>query len=184
MPVNEIMEKGEDKMKKSVASTQKDFSNIRTGRANPMILDNINVEYYGTPTSLRQLANVSVQEGQILVITPYDKSCLGSIEKAVLKSDIGITPNNDGINIRLVFPQPTEERRKELVKDIKKTGEDAKVAIRNIRREMTDSLKKMEKTENIPEDDVKKHQDDIQKLTDRYVKENIVSEKETEILSI
>lgn len=186
MPVNEIIQKGEEKMKKSVQSTQKEFSNIRTGRANPMILDTISVEYYGTPTPVRQLANVSVQDGQTLVITPYDKSSLGNIEKAILKSDIGITPGNDGANVRLTFPQPTEERRKELVKEVKKVGEDSKVAIRNIRREMTDSLKKAEKEENIPEDDVKKNQDEIQKLTDKFVKEidNIVSEKETEILSI
>lgn len=186
MPVNEIFQKGEEKMKKSVQSTQKEFSNIRTGRANPMILDNVNIEYYGTPTPVKQLANVSVQDSQILVITPYDKSSIGNIEKAVLKSDIGITPNNDGANIRLVFPQPTEERRKELVKDIKKIGEDSKVAIRNIRREMTDSLKKAEKDESLPEDEVKKQQDEIQKLTDKYIKEidKTVSEKETEILSI
>jgi len=186
MPVNEIMDKGEDKMKKTVLNTQKEFSNIRTGRANPLILDSISVEYYGTPTPIRQVSNISVKDGQTLVITPYDKTGIGSIEKAILKSDIGITPNNDGINIRLVFPQPTEERRKELVKEIKKNGEDSKVAIRNIRREMTDSLKKMEKTENIPEDEVKKQQDEIQKLTDKYVKEidKVVSEKEKEILSI
>jgi len=186
MPVNDIMQKGEDKMKKSVSSTQKEFSNIRTGRANPMILDNISIDYYGTPTPLKQLANVSVQDGQTLVITPYDKSSIGNIEKAIMKSDIGITPNNDGTNIRLVFPQPTEERRKGLVKEVKKVGEDAKVAIRNIRREMADSLKKAEKAESLPEDEVKKSQDEVQKLTDKYIKniDNMVSEKETEILSI
>ena len=186
MPVDEIMTKGEDKMKKTVLSTQKEFSNIRTGRANPLILDSINVEYYGTPTPIRQLSNISVQDGQTLVITPYDKTSIGNIEKAILKSDIGITPNNDGVNIRLVFPQPTEERRKELVKEIKKAGEESKVAIRNIRREMTDSLKKMEKAENIPEDEIKKQQNEIQKLTNKYTKEidNVVSGKEKEILSI
>lgn len=186
MPVEEIMKNGEEKMKKSVSSTQKEFANIRTGRANPMILDKISVDYYGTATPVRQLSNVSVQDGTTLVITPYDKGSMGNIEKAILKSDIGITPNNDGTNIRLIFPQPTEERRKELVKDIKKVGEDSKVAIRNIRREMTDSLKKAEKTENIPEDEVKNQQDEIQKLTDKYVKEidNLVAEKEKEILSL
>jgi len=186
MPVNEIMEKGEDKMKKSVASTQKEFANIRTGRANPMILDAINIEYYGAPTPLKQMANVSVQDGQTLVITPFDKTCIGNIEKEILKSDLGIMPNNDGINIRLVFPQLTEERRKGLVKEIKKTGEDSKVAIRNIRREMADSLKKMEKDENLPEDAVKQQQDEIQKLTDKFVKEidSVVSAKETEVMSI
>ncbi|OGI03971.1 MAG: ribosome recycling factor [Candidatus Melainabacteria bacterium GWF2_37_15] len=186
MPTNEIMSKGEERMKKTVSSTQKEFSNIRTGRANPLILDKITVDYYGTATPVRQLSNVSVQDGQNLVITPYDKSSIANIEKAIMKSDIGITPNNDGTNIRLVFPQPTEERRKELVKDIKKQGEESKVAIRNIRREMSETLKKAEKTEHIPEDEIKKQQDDIQKLTDRYIKEidNLIAEKEKEILSI
>lgn len=186
MPVKEIMDKGIEKMKKTVSSTQKEFTNIRTGRANPMVLDKLSVDYYGTATPVRQLSNVSVQDGQTLVITPYDKSSIGTIEKAILKSDLGITPNNDGANIRLVFPQPTEERRKELVKDIKKQGEDAKVAIRNIRRDMADALKKAEKTESLPEDEVKKQQDEIQKLTDKYIKDidNIVTEKEKEILSL
>ncbi len=186
MPVDEIMQKGEEKMIKSLQSTQKEFSNIRTGRANPMVLDSVSVEYYGTPTPVRQLANISVQDGTTLVIAPYDKTSIAAIEKAILKSDLGITPGNDGANIRLAFPQPTEERRKELVKEVKKIGEDSKVAIRNIRREMTDSLKKIEKAESIPEDDVKKHQDEIQKITDKYIKDidKIVSEKETEILSI
>ena len=186
MPVKELMTNGEEKMEKSIVNLQKEFTNIRTGRANPLILEKINVEYYGVPTPVNQLSNISVQDGQVLVITPYDKSSFGNIEKAILKSDIGITPNNDGVNIRLVFPQPTEERRKGLVKEIKKLGEDTKVAIRNIRREMTDSLKKKEKSENIPEDTVKNHQDEIQKLTDKYVKEidKIVSNKENEILSI
>lgn len=186
MPVKEIMANGEEKMRKSVASTQKEFSNIRTGRASAAILDKISVDYYGTETPVRQLSNVTVQDGQTLVITPYDKTSMANIEKAIMKSDIGITPNNDGQNIRLIFPQPTEERRKELVKDVKKIGEDSKVAIRNIRREMTDALKKAEKSDNIPEDEVKKQQDEIQKLTDKYIKEidSVVAEKEKEILSI
>lgn len=186
MPANEIMEKGEDRMKKSVASTQKEFTNIRTGRANAHILDKITVDYYGTETPIKQLTNISVQDGQTLVVTPYDKGSMLTIEKAIMKSDLGITPNNDGVNIRLIFPQPTEERRKELVKEVKKQGEDAKVAIRNIRREMSDSIKKAEKTDNIPEDEIKKYQDEIQKITDRYIKniDTIVAEKEKEILSI
>jgi len=186
MPVKEIMTQGEEKMKKSVSSTQKEFSNIRTGRANPMILDKVSVDYYGVATPVRQLSNVTVQDGQTLVITPYDKGSMANIEKAIMKSDIGITPNNDGINIRLVFPQPTEERRKELVKDIKKIGEDSKVAIRNIRRDMSEALKKAEKTDSIPEDEVKKQQDEIQKMTDKYTKEIdlLVTEKEKEILSL
>lgn len=186
MPVNEIMEKGEDKMKKSIASTQKEFTSIRTGRANPMVLEGLNIDYYGAPTPIRQMANVSVQDGQTLVITPFDRTSIGNIEKEILKSDLGITPNNDGVSIRLVFPQPTEERRKGLVKEIKKIGEDSKIAIRNVRREMTDSLKKMEKDEKLPEDTVKQQQDEIQKITDKYIKEidKVVSEKETEVMSI
>lgn len=186
MPVKEIMQKGEEKMQKAVASTQKEFANLRTGRANPMILDSINAEYYGAPTPIRQLANVSVQEGQSLIITPFDKTCIGNIEKAILKSDLGITPGNDGTCIRLVFPQPTEEKRKEMAKEAKKIGEETKVAVRNVRREMTDSLKKAEKIENLPEDEVKSQQEEIQKLTDKYIKkiDEVVSEKEKEIMSI
>jgi ribosome recycling factor len=186
MPVNQLFEQGEDKMQKTVAATKKELSNIRTGRANPLILDKINVEYYGTPTPLRQLATVNVQEGQTLLITPYDKTILNIIEKAILKSDLGVTPNSDGTTIRLNFPQPTEERRKELVKTVKKLGEEGKVAIRNIRRDLTDSLKKMEKADNIPEDEVKKAQEKIQKITDKYTKEmdDVVVEKEKEVLSI
>lgn len=186
MPVNQLFTEGEDKMSKTIASTKKEFSSIRTGRANPLVLDKINVEYYGTPTSLRQLATVNVQDGQTLVITPYDKTVLSGIEKAILKSDLGVTPNSDGICIRLTFPQPTEERRKELVKTVKKLGEDGKVAIRNIRRDLTEHLKKLEKSENLPEDEVKKVQDKIQKITDKYIKEmdDVVAEKEKEVLSI
>jgi len=146
----------------------------------------LNIDYYGAPTPIRQMANVSVQDGQTLVITPFDRTSIGNIEKEILKSDLGITPNNDGVSIRLVFPQPTEERRKGLVKEIKKIGEDSKIAIRNVRREMTDSLKKMEKDEKLPEDTVKQQQDEIQKITDKYIKEidKVVSEKETEVMSI
>ena len=135
---------------------------------------------------LKQIANVSVQDGQTLVIQPYDKSSLSAIEKAVLKSDLGVTPNNDGANVRISFPPLTEERRKELVKNEKKIGEDNKVAIRNIRREMTESLKKIEKSENIPEDEMKKEQDNIQKITDKFTKEidTIVLEKEKEVLAV
>jgi len=186
MPVNEIIASGEEKMKKTIAETKKEFSGIRTGRANPLILDRIMVEYYGSQMPLKQIANVSVQDGQTLVIQPYDKSSLSAIEKAVLKSDLGVTPNNDGANVRISFPPLTEERRKELVKNVKKIGEDNKVAIRNIRREMTESLKKIEKSENIPEDEMKKEQDNIQKITDKFTKEidTIVLEKEKEVLAV
>lgn len=186
MPVDQLFEQGEDKMVKTIAATKKEFSSIRTGRANPLVLDKITVEYYGTPTTLRQIGTVNVVDGQTLVITPYDKTIISGIEKAILKSDLGVTPNSDGICIRLNFPQPTEERRKETVKTVKKLGEDGKIAIRNIRRDLTESLKKMEKSENIPEDEVKKAGEKIQKITDRYIKEmeDIVVEKEKEVLSI
>lgn len=186
MPVNNMMKQGEEKMQKTIAETKREFSGIRTGRANPLILDKINVDYYGTATPLRQISNISVQDGQALIIQPYDKSALGAIEKAILKSDLGVTPNNDGANVRINFPPLTEERRKELVKQVKKIGEENKVAIRNIRRDMTDTLKKLEKSESIPEDEVKKHQEQIQKITDKYTKEidTVVAEKEKEVLSV
>ena len=186
MPVNQLFEQAEEKMNKTIAGTKKEYSAIRTGRANPLVLDKITIEYYGSPTSLRQIATVSVQDGQTLVITPYDKTIINVIEKAIMKSDLGVTPNSDGVCIRLTFPQPTEERRKELVKTVKKVGEEGKVAIRNIRRDSTDTLKKLEKSENIPEDEVKKAQDKIQKITDKYIREmdDVVAEKERDVLSI
>jgi len=186
MPVEQLFDQCEEKMKKSILEIKKELTSVRTGRANPLVLDKISAEYYGAPTPLRQLATVNVQDGQTLVITPYDKTVLSAIEKAIMKSDLGVNPNNDGSSIRLNFPQPTEERRKELVKTVKKFGEDGKVAIRNIRRDITDALKKMEKTENIPEDDTKKAQEKIQKITDKYTREmdDVVAEKEKEILSI
>ena len=149
---------GEEKMEKTVAQLQKEFGTIRSGRANPGILDRVMVEYYGAPTPLRQMSQVSVQDGTTLVITPYDKTVMKEIEKAIIKAEIGITPNSDGICIRLPFPPLTEDRRREIAKDVKKLGEDAKVAIRNIRRDMTDGLKKVEKGENLPEDMVKDNQ--------------------------
>ncbi|MDD3013567.1 MAG: ribosome recycling factor [Candidatus Gastranaerophilales bacterium] len=186
MPASDLLKQGEDKMQKTIAETKKEFINIRTGRANPMILDKINVEYYGSQTPLRQISNVSVQDGQTLVIQAFDKSAFGAIEKAILKSDLGVTPNNDGTNIRITFPALTQDRRKELVKLVKKLGEENKVAIRNIRRDITEHLKKAEKSENIPEDEVKKTQDLIQKLTDKYIREidTLVLEKEKEVLAV
>lgn len=186
MPVSNILKQGEDKMQKTITETKKELVGIRTGRANPMILDKINVEYYGSQTPLRQISNVSVQDGQTLVIQPYDKTAISAIEKAILKSDLGVTPNNDGANVRINFPPLTEDRRKEIVKQVKKIGEDNKISIRNIRRDLTESLKKLEKSENIPEDEIKKDQEKIQKLTDKYIKEidNIVTEKEKEVLAV
>ncbi len=177
---------GEEKMEKTVAQLQKEFGTIRSGRANPGILDRVMVEYYGAPTPLRQMSQVSVQDGTTLVITPYDKTVMKEIEKAIIKAEIGITPNSDGICIRLPFPPPTEDRRREIAKDVKKLGEDAKVAIRNIRRDMTDGLKKVEKGENLPEDMVKDNQDKIQKLTDKYTAniDSAVAVKEKEVMTV
>ena len=177
---------GEEKMEKAINQLKKEFGTIRSGRANPLILDKVVVDYYGAPTPLRQMSQVVVQDGTTLVITPYDKSILKEIEKAIIKAEIGITPNSDGICIRLTFPPLTEERRKEIVKDVKKLGEESKVAIINIRRDMTDGLKKIEKDEKLPEDTVKDYQDQIQKLTDKYTKhiDSSVAEKEKEVLTV
>ncbi len=186
MPTDELFLNGEEKMEKAVNSLKKEFASIRTGRANPLILDKVVVDYYGVPTPLRQMSQVNVQDGQTLVITPYDKTIIKEIEKAMIKAELGITPNSDGIVIRLTFPPLTEDRRKEISKDVKKIAEEAKVAIRNIRRDMTDNLKKIEKEENLPEDVVKDNQDKIQKLTDKYVKiiDDVASEKEKEVMTV
>ena len=184
--LDELFLLGEEKMEKAIAQLHREFGSIRSGRANPMILDKVLVDYYGAPTPLRQMSQVNVQDGTTLVITPYDKYILKEIEKAIIKAEIGITPNSDGICIRLAFPPLTEERRKEIVKDVKKIGEEAKVAIRNIRRDMTDDLKKLEKSENLPEDMVKDNQDKIQKLTDKYTGtvDKAVADKEKEVMTV
>ena len=177
---------GEEKMEKAVGQMKKEFATVRTGRANPGILDRVIVDYYGAPTPIRQMAQVSVSEGTTLVITPFDKSILKDVEKAIIKAELGVTPNNDGVCIRLNFPPLTEERRRETAKEVKKFGEDAKIAIRNVRREMVDSLKKIEKDENLPEDVVKDNQDKIQKMTDKYVGiiDSSVKEKEKEVMTV
>ena len=177
---------GEEKMEKAIAQLQREFGSIRTGRANPGILDKVIVEYYGALTPLRQMSQVTVQDGTTLVITPYDKTIMKEIEKAIIKAEIGITPNSDGTCIRMTFPPLTEERRREITKDVRKIGEDAKVAIRNIRRDMTDKIKKLEKRKNIPEDMVKDNQDKIQKLTDKYTAniDAAVSVKEKEAMTV
>lgn len=184
--LDELFLFGEEKMEKAIIQLKREFGSIRSGRANPMILDKVIVDYYGAPTQLRQMSQVSVQDGTTLVITPYDKSVIKEIEKAIIKAEIGITPNSDGICIRLTFPALTEERRKEIVKDVKKLGEEAKVAVRNVRRDMTDDLKKLEKSENLPEDMVKDNQDKIQKLTDKYtgIVDSTVADKEKEVLTV
>ncbi len=177
---------GEEKMEKAISQMKREFASVRTGRANPGILDKVVVEYYGAPTPIRQMAQVSVSEGTTLVITPFDKSIIKELEKAIIKAEIGVAPNNDGTCVRLNFPPLTEERRRETAKDVKKFGEDAKVSIRNVRREMVDDLKKIEKDENLPEDMVKDNQDKIQKMTDKYVGiiDSLVAEKEKEVMTV
>ena len=176
----------ENKMIKSLDALKEDYSTIRAGRANPHILDKIKVEYYGTPTSLQQVANISVPEARMIQIHPWESSLIKEIEKAIMVSDLGITPNNDGKVIRLIFPELTEDRRKELAKDIKKKGDNAKVAVRNIRRDATDDIKKQNKAGDISDDEAKNAEDEVQKLTDKYVAaiDKAVEEKTTEILTV
>ena len=159
----------EDKMNKTLEVLQSDFGTIRAGRANPHVLDKIKVDYYGTPTPVQQVGNVTVPEARMIVIQPWEKSLLKAIEKAILTSELGINPTNDGNVIRLLFPELTEERRKDLSKEVKKKGEGAKVAIRNIRRDANDALKKMEKANEISEDDRKQGEEKIQKITDKMI---------------
>ncbi|MCI6164992.1 MAG: ribosome recycling factor [Lachnospira sp.] len=176
----------ENKMIKSLDALKEDYSTIRAGRANPHILDKIKVEYYGTPTSLQQVANISVPEARMIQIQPWESSLIKEIEKAIMVSDLGITPNNDGKVIRLIFPELTEDRRKELAKDIKKKGDNAKVAVRNIRRDANDDIKKQNKAGDISDDEAKNAEDEVQKLTDKYVAaiDKAVEEKTTEILTV
>ncbi len=186
MSIEEIKKQTNEKMDKCIQQLKKELATVRTGRANPLILDKVLVDYYGAPTGLRQLAQVSVSEGTTLVITPFDKSIIKEIEKAIVKAEIGITPNSDGVVVRLQFPPLTQDRRKELAKEVKALGEEAKVAIRNVRRDSTDAVKKLEKTDNLPEDAVKDGQDQIQKITDKFTKlvDETVSAKEKEVMEI
>lgn len=174
-----------DKMGKSLDSLASEYTTIRAGRANPHVLDKIMVEYYGTPTNLQQVANISVSEARTIVIQPWEASLIKEIEKAILTSDLGLTPNNDGKVIRLTFPELTEDRRKELVKDVKKKGEAAKVAIRNIRRDGNDAFKKL-KGSDVSEDEIKNLEDELQKMTDKYVKEidSAVEVKSKEVMTV
>ena len=176
----------EDRMKKSVESLEKELDAIRAGRANPRILDRVMVEYYGNLTPVNQVGNITVPEPRVLQIQPWDSAVLKSVEKAIIASDLGINPNNDGKVVRLVFPELTEERRKTLAKDVKKKGEDAKVSMRNIRREAMDTFKKQQKNSEITEDDFKDLEAEVQKLTDKYVCEldKRVETKNTEILTV
>lgn len=184
--IETIKQDAEERMGKAVANLKKEFASIRTGKASPALLDRIVVDYYGVPTPLNQMAGVSAPEARMLLIQPWDKSALGNIEKAILKSDLGLTPTNDGSVIRLVIPQLTQDSRKELGKKVKKFGEEAKVAVRNIRRDSNDEIKKLEKAKEITEDDSKVAQDVIQKMTDKYVAEvdKAAANKETEIMEI
>lgn len=184
--MKEKLKEIEAKMEKSINSLMNEFATVRAGRANPAVLDSIKVEYYGTPTPITQLASVSVPEAHMIVIQPWDMNALKDIEKAINMSDLGINPNNDGKMIRLNFPPLTEERRKELVKDIKKMAEAGKVAIRNIRRDGMDAFKAMKKNNEITEDDVKTAEKDVQDLTDKYVKkaDTLLEAKEKELMAI
>ena len=184
--MNAILQLHEEKMNKTISVLREELAAIRAGRANPAVLDKLVVDYYGAPTKINQLAAVSVSEARTLVIQPYDKSTLKSIEKAIQASDIGINPNNDGSVLRLLFPPLTEERRKELAKSIAKMGEDSKVAIRSIRRDANEKLKAMKKAGEITEDDQKDLENQTQKMTDKFIAEidKIAAEKEKEIMSV
>ena len=183
--MNERLQVYEDKMKKTLASLESELMTIRAGRANPNILNKITVDYYGTPTPLQQVGNISVPEARMIVIQPWEKSMIKAVEKAINMSDIGINPTNDGQVIRLVFPELTEDRRKELVKDVNKKGEQSKVAVRNIRRDGNDSLKKLKGTD-ISEDEIKDMETQLQKLTDKYIKEvdKAVESKSKEVMTV
>ena len=182
---DERIEKYESKMTKTLESLEKELSTVRAGRANPNVLNRIMVDYYGTPTPIQQVANVSVPEPRMIQIQPWEKSMLKVIEKAIMVSDLGINPTNDGTAVRLIFPELTEERRKELVKDVKKKGEAAKVAIRNIRRDGNDAFKKL-KGSDVSEDEIKNLEDELQKMTDKYVKEidSAVEVKSKEVMTV
>ena len=176
----------EGRMQKSVDNLKEEYVTIRAGRANPHILDRLRVDYYGTPTPIQQVANVSVPEARMIQIQPWEASLIKDIEKAILVSDLGLTPNNDGKTIRLVFPELTEDRRKELAKDIKKKGDNAKVAIRNIRRDANDAIKKENKAGDIYDHEAKNSEDEIQKITDKYIAmiDSAIDDKTKEILTV
>ena len=181
-----IFNEAKDKMHKAAENLQRNLGQIRAGRANASLLDRVQVTYYGVPTPLNQMASITIPEARVLMITPFDKSMVQEVEKALLASDLGITPTSDGNVIRLVIPQLTEERRKELAKEVKKEAEQAKVAIRNIRRDAIDEYKKQQKNSEITEDDLRSAEKDIQDLTDKSIKEldNIASDKEKELLEV
>ena len=183
--MNERLNVYSDKMTKAYDHLIAEYQTIRAGRANPHVLDKVKVDYYGTPTPIQQVGNISVPEARMIQIAPWEKSLIKEIEKAILASDVGITPSNDGSVIRLVFPELTEERRKELSKDVKKKGEDAKVAVRNIRRDGNDALKKLVK-EDVSEDEIKDREEQLQKMTDKFIKDidAAIEEKSKEIMTV
>lgn len=186
MDVKTLLMQNEEKMDKTIEALKRDLASIRTGRASTTLLDRISVDYYGTPTPVKQVANVSAPEPRLITIVPWERKMLGDIERAILKSDLGLNPNNDGTMIRLEIPQLTEERRKELSKKVSKDAEDSKVVIRNIRRDANDAIKKMEKKKEITEDDSKEAQENIQKLTDKKIKliDEIKAKKEKEVMEV
>lgn len=176
----------ESKMKKSLDNLKEEYSTIRAGRANPHLLDKLRVDYYGTPSPIQSVANISVPEARVIQIQPWESKIIKDIEKAIIASDLGLTPSNDGKVIRLVFPELTEERRKELVKDVKKRAENAKVAVRNIRRDANDTIKKLNKSSEISEDEMKQLEEQVQKFTDKFITDidKITEDKSKEILTV
>ena len=186
MSIKDIHSSHEDKMKKAIEVLRREYGTLRAGRATPSLLDKITVDYYGSPTPVNQVANISVPEPRTIIIQPWEKNMISPIEKAIMKSDLGLTPNSDGVVIRLSIPQLTQQRRLELVKVVHKKAEEARVAIRNLRRDANDGFKKVEKDKTISEDEAKKAQDDMQKMTDKYIKEvdTIMNAKEKEIMEV
>lgn len=186
MDVQQVLRDTRDKMEQSLAAVRREFSTVRTGRANPSVLDQVKVDYYGTPTPLNQLANVSVPESRLIVIQPYDKSTIPEIEKAILTSDIDLTPNSDGQVIRLTVPQLSEDRREELSKKVHQMAEDGRIAVRNVRRDANSALDSLEKSEGISEDVIRRQKDKVQELTDAYIDkiDEAVEEKTEQIMEI
>ncbi|MBB4832356.1 ribosome recycling factor [Staphylococcus hominis] len=184
--MSEIIQDTKSRMKKSIENLSRELANISAGRANSNLLNGVNVDYYGAPTPVQQLASINVPEARLLVISPYDKTSVADIEKAIIAANLGVNPTSDGEVIRITVPALTEERRKELVKNVKKIGEDSKVSIRNIRRDINDQLKKDEKNGDITEDDLRSQTEDVQKVTDNSIKEidNLIDEKEKDIMSV
>ncbi|PER30382.1 ribosome recycling factor [Bacillus cereus] len=182
----QVLKSSNEKMEKAVAAYSRELATVRAGRASSSVLDKVQVDYYGAPTPVVQLANITVPEARLLVIQPYDKTSIGDIEKAILKADLGLNPSNDGTVIRIAFPALTEERRRDLVKVVKKYAEEAKVAVRNVRRDGNDDLKKLEKSGDITEDDLRGYTEDIQKETDKYIAkvDEIAKNKEKEIMEV